>query len=350
MKERRFVARFPPTVAHSFERKRVVASALALFVASVLPAIAFVSKAETEQAQNEAPSPQRSRFFEEDDPAVIWSGAWSTKLLGLHSAGQARLAMDAGAEASFTFVGTGASWIGYRDEWSGIAKVFVDGTLKATVDTYSPMAKARATLYTISGLPQGRHTLTVQATGTHSDASTASWIWVDVFSLPQPAAATAEANAEIIPRRLYPLPAGGAGRRRAASPNQRNADRASAEAQDPAVNWTGTWSTNQLPAHRDGSARLSMDAESRVSFVFTGTGVKWIGYRDEWSGIADVLIDGTVRATVDTYLTPAKARAVLFTVDGLPQGTHTLTVQPTGRHRPGSGGAWIWVDAFSVTP
>jgi hypothetical protein len=76
--------------------------------------------------------------------------------------------------------------------------------------------------------------------------------------------------------------------------------------------------------------------------------VSWIGYRDEWSGIADVLLDGRLRGTVDTFSSPARAQAVVFTIDGLSEGTHRLTIQPTGRRRPASGGAWIWVDAFSI--
>jgi len=114
------------------------------------------------------------------------------------------------------------------------------------------------------------------------------------------------------------------------------------------VTWSGTWSTNQLAIHGGGSARLSMETSARVSVVFTGTGVSWIGYRDEWSGIADVLLDGRLRATVDTYAKPARAQAELYAIDGLPEGDHTLTIQPTGRRRQASGGSWIWVDAFSI--
>jgi len=45
--------------------------------------------------------------------------------------------MDSGSRASLTFTGTGVSWILYRDEWSGIANVYLDGVLKSAVDTYA---------------------------------------------------------------------------------------------------------------------------------------------------------------------------------------------------------------------
>jgi hypothetical protein len=92
-----------------------------------------------------------------------------------------------------------------------------------------------------------------------------------------------------------------------------------------------------------------MEPGSRVSVVFTGTGVTWIGYQDEWSGMADVSLDGKHRATVDTYSAPARAQVELYSIEGLPVGTHTLLIQPTGRRRDASGGSWVWVDAFSVT-
>jgi hypothetical protein len=39
--------------------------------------------------------------------------------------------------AAFTFNGTAVKWIGYKDAWSGIAKVYIDGVLKAQIDPSS---------------------------------------------------------------------------------------------------------------------------------------------------------------------------------------------------------------------
>jgi hypothetical protein len=276
-------------------------------------------------------------FFEEDDPTVRWSGSWPRNLLPTNSGGTARLAMEAGAEVTFAFTGAGVSWIGYRDEWCGMAEVSLDGVLQATVDTYSTPARAQATLYTVAGLGGGAHTLTLRTTGTQNAAAKGSWIWVDGFSvvashgLPSPEARAARESETA----------------EAVSPGPENATRL--EQDDPTVTWKGAWSTNQLPAHSSGSARLSMDPSARVSLVFRGTGVTWVGYRDEWSGIADVRLDGRRRATVDSYSTPATAGAALYTIDGLTDGTHTLVIRPTSRHHPASGGSWIWVDAFAIT-
>jgi hypothetical protein len=118
------------------------------------------------------------------------------------------------------------------------------------------------------------------------------------------------------------------------------------EESSPAIAYTGSWSANQQAGHSGGGARLSMDAGSGAAFVFSGTGASWVGYRDEWSGIATIRVDGVVKGTVDTYATPQQARAVLYSIGGLSNGTHTLTVEATGTRSAASAGSWIWVDAF----
>jgi len=293
-------------------------------------------------------APDRAVLVQEDDPAVTWRGGWSTKPLAASSGGTARLTMDAEARASISFVGSGVRWIGYRDEWCGLARVYVDGELRATVDTYSGSARARATLYAVSGLGEGPHTLTIEATGTSRAAAAGSWVWVDAFWLsPGAVALGTQPGGGPLPS-LVPSPEREAPR--AATPGRPVGEDASRFEQDAAaVSWSGPWSTNSLAAHSGGSARLSMEPGSRVSVAFTGTGVTWIGYQDEWSGMADVSLDGEHRATVDTYSAPARAQVELYSIEGLPAGTHTLLIQPTGRRRDASGGSWVWVDAFSVT-
>jgi len=287
--------------------------------------------------------------FEQNAPSVTLTGGWSTNSLPANSGGSAVLSMEAGAQATFAFAGTSVSWIGYRDEWCGLADVFLDGALQTTVDTYAAPARAQAILYSASGLRDGRHTLTIQAKGAHSSASSGSWIWVDAFLVAEPSSSPPpRADSS----RMGPITAS----EDPSTPSSRNRGGARAhgeverlvEQEDPSATWTGSWSTNHLPAHSGHSARLSMEPSSRVDFSFTGTGVRWLGYRDEWSGIAEVYLDGRLRATVDTYAKPARPQVEIYAIDGLRDGPHTLTIQPTGRHATASGGAWIWVDAFSI--
>src|SRR5206468_5357593 len=71
--------------------------------------------------------------IEEDNPAVAYSGQWFSNNLALHSNSRAALAMDKNASAMLVFTGTAVSWVGYRDESCGTARVYLDGSLVATV-------------------------------------------------------------------------------------------------------------------------------------------------------------------------------------------------------------------------
>src|SRR6266566_5216109 len=93
------------------------------------------------------------------------------------------LAQAAGARMAITFVGTAVRWIAYRDPWCGIANVYVDGALVAQVDTYVNDYLKAVTMYTVTGLPAGQHTLLIEATGQKNSAAHASWIWVDAVDV-----------------------------------------------------------------------------------------------------------------------------------------------------------------------
>src|SRR5204863_119882 len=120
------------------------------------------------------------------------------------------------------------------------------------------------------------------------------------------------------------------------------------EENDPAVTLRGPWLPNGLPVHSGGAAALAMDVSSSATFAFTGTVVRWLGYRDPWSGLAQVTLDGQLQGTVDTYAATFESQAVLYTLTGLVPGRHTLAIQATGRRHPLSLGNWVWVDAFEI--
>jgi hypothetical protein len=130
-----------------------------------------------------APAPSKVVRYEQTDPAVQYSGSWYPNHGGFNSGGSAVLAMDANAQAKFTFTGTGVKWIGFRDAWSGIAQVYVDGVLTATVDTYSANEQAQAVQYSVTNLSNGSHTLTIVLTGANGSASAGSWVWIDAFDV-----------------------------------------------------------------------------------------------------------------------------------------------------------------------
>jgi hypothetical protein len=120
------------------------------------------------------------------------------------------------------------------------------------------------------------------------------------------------------------------------------------EESSPLIQYSGSWFVNTSTASSQSRAMLAMDVGSAATFSFVGKGVHLIGNRDQWSGIAHVLIDGALVGTVDTYASPAQPQNLVFGVSGLKRGPHTITVQVTGTHNATSGGAWVWIDAFDV--
>lgn len=82
-----------------------------------------------------------------------------------------------------SFTGTAVRWISARAPVTGIARVYVDGTLMGEVDTYATSEEGQVVVFTGAGLPRGAHTLTIEVTGTKNPASTFNWIIVDAFDV-----------------------------------------------------------------------------------------------------------------------------------------------------------------------
>ncbi len=320
---------------------------------------------------------------ENNAPSVTYSGSWFPNGASVFSAAGATSSMDAGSKATVTFNGTGLTWIGYTDEWAGIARVSVDGALKGEIDTYSTPNRAQARTYTLTGLPAGSHTLVIEATGRKNASSGGTWVWVDAFDV-ETASTSGTTGGSTAPTTgstsggttsgtttstgttggtttgtTSGTTSGGtttsngetstgtSGGGSTSTPPTGSNFRV--EQTSTAVKFSGTWQQNRNAVFSGSSAKLAMDAGSKATFTFTGTSVSWVSYRDEWSGIAQVFVDGALKGEVDAYATPYKPRAAVYSASGLNWGTHTISIVVTGRRNPASRGRWIWVDAFDYT-
>jgi hypothetical protein len=119
------------------------------------------------------------------------------------------------------------------------------------------------------------------------------------------------------------------------------------EQSDASIQYTGDWYTNNNDNESGGTAYLTLNGSA--TFTFSGTGARWIGFSDPWSGLANVFVDDSPQGTIDTYFTGTKYQPVQYTITGLSSGTHTLKIQATGSSNPAASASWIWVDAFDVT-
>jgi alpha-amylase len=257
--------------------------------------------------------------IEQDDPNIVYSGNWYSNESPLHSGGVAALTNAPGARVTLSFTGTGITWVGVVDGYSGLATVYVDGGMTIT-DSYADPASYQHGVYSVRGLSSGTHTLTIEVTHERAGRTEGSWVWVDAFDIE---------NGKPVPGGI-------------------TADTGRVEENNPALLFTGRWYANTNPDHSGGGSVLATDAGARATVAFNGTGVTWIAYRDEWCGVARVYVDGELKATVDTYLSPSQARAVPYTIDGLAAGTHTLTIEATGTRNESAKGSWVWLDSFIV--
>jgi hypothetical protein len=275
--------------------------------------------------------------IEENDVSIAYSGLWHRHVQTTHSGSSAVLSNHEGARAVVSFTGTGISWIGAVDEWSGLADVTIDGRL-LTVNSSRPATRFQVVLFTVNGLSNGPHKLSIEVRdergfGDHHGVTIPTperknhdflraWVWLDAFDVHDGMGVAGG------------LPAATAGR---------------IENDNPAITYTGIWNLNASPVQSGGTAVLANGPRAAVSLTFNGTGIEWIAYRDQWSGLARVIVDGEVKETIDTFLSPAQGRAVAYRIEGLQPGNHSLRIEVTGTRSEGSGGSWVWLDAFNVT-
>jgi hypothetical protein len=257
--------------------------------------------------------------IEENDPSITYSGNWYTNASASNSQGSAALTNATGARAVVTFTGRAITWIGVGDRWNGLATVTVDGQ-PYKVDGWAANTQYQQVLFTVSGLSVGAHKLSIEINHERGPNGQGSWVWIDAFDVQDGAGVSG-------------LPAATVGR---------------VENDNPAVTYTGIWYLNVNGVHSGGTAVLAVGAGSAVTLNFNGTGIAWITYRDEWSGLARVILDNVLTGTIDTYLLAGQARTAAYTVEDLPPGNHTLRIEATGTHNLRSAGSWVWLDAFDV--
>src|SRR6185295_9209359 len=133
------------------------------------------------------------RRFQEDDldpqkgvAATTYTGAWTFGNVNrVWSEGAAHTSQSPGARATFTFTGTGVSYIGCQKNSIGPVNIYVDDVLQAPPkgSNFSNFFKAPVEafqhdrIFSIDGLAFGEHKLTIEA------VSSTSFIVVDAFDV-----------------------------------------------------------------------------------------------------------------------------------------------------------------------
>ena len=71
--------------------------------------------------------------YEDSNSVLSFGGEWETREGKLLSASKARFATSRGSRATLNFVGRGLTWIGPKSRDHGLARIYIDGSLKSTV-------------------------------------------------------------------------------------------------------------------------------------------------------------------------------------------------------------------------
>ena len=115
--------------------------------------------------------------------SVTYNGHWELVDTVQANANSLHAINKAGRESMISFWGTGVSWIGMSGNNLGIADVFIDGNLQASVDLYGAQQFWQQTVFTVNNLPEGLHELKVVTTGKKNALSTDSWVVIDAFDV-----------------------------------------------------------------------------------------------------------------------------------------------------------------------
>ncbi|MEP7360890.1 MAG: S8 family serine peptidase [Chloroflexota bacterium] len=131
-----------------------------------------------------ATSSIKVKLLQEGAAGVTYSGVFKLVSVSGASGGKVRQTSVAGRSATLTFTGSSVALVSTLGPARGIVSIWLDGSLKSTLDLYSASLKTKRVVWSVA-TGAGLHTLEVRVTGTHSGASSSSRVDVDAFLVQQ---------------------------------------------------------------------------------------------------------------------------------------------------------------------
>ena len=281
-----------------------------------------------------ATSGVRTVELNDNDPGIVYTGSWSSSTgrgLGDYQ-DDVHWSETNGDAFTYSFVGNGVDYITEKDPSQGEVEIYVDGALKATVDTHADSRSAQQLVYSISDLPNGTHTIRgVKKSG--------QFMLVDKLVIRQESllnpgtaafdkAAPADVTTEI-------------GRDPGELVSIANAGKALVKGTDYTVDGkVVTIKQAYLAAQPTGSTKLDFSFHgdyrddvhaatangATIEFAFEGTSVDWVTALGPDQGEADVYIDNKLVKRVNLANPARVTTQQVFTQSGLKDGSHTLRI------------------------
>ncbi|HHV41475.1 MAG TPA: hypothetical protein GXX72_01310 [Clostridiaceae bacterium] len=119
--------------------------------------------------------------IEDNSGYVKYTGSWEQRAHGPVSGETFHRTETPGASASLTFHGTGVSLISAKADGWGIADIYIDGAKVESVDCYDTAALWQQTIFSVTDLADGVHTIKVVCSGEKNAASVGYRIGIDAF-------------------------------------------------------------------------------------------------------------------------------------------------------------------------
>jgi hypothetical protein len=295
-----------------------------------------VSVTDSSAGQPTPPAASRALTVNDNDPGIVYTGTWgqsTNRGLGDYN-DDVHFTENNGASFQYTFQGTGIGYVTETDESQGDVDVYIDGEFKKTVSTHNEPGQARGvqqTVYSVSGLPNGSHTLrVVKKSGGFMLIDRLNVTLESLLSTTTTAAfdksSPVEVSVDVLrdPGELASISHNGTALERGT--DYRVSGR------------TVTIAKPFLAALPVGDAALAFQFRGdyhddihytkangdSVSFGFRGTGVRWITALGPDQGTVDVFIDGKKAKRVDTHNDARVTGRTVFAVDNLKNGNHTF--------------------------
>jgi hypothetical protein len=284
----------------------------------------------------------RTTTADDTDSAILYTGSWNNSTgRGFGDYGDGvHWTQNVGDSFSYTFTGTGVSYLTELDQSEGNADVYIDGGLVKTISASSDASHphvAQQTVFSTNGLTNGQHTLKVVM-------RSGQFMLLDCLKVVQPGLidpasvsfddkAPADVTVTLLrdPGELVGIAYNGTTLKKGTDYSVSGSKVTFASAFLKALP-VGSDSLNvsfRGDANDDVHATTA-DGDS-VSYTFEGTGVDWITATGPDQGLVDIYIDGKRVKRVDTSSESRRTQQLAYSVSGLHKGTHTfMAVKASG--------------------
>ena len=118
---------------------------------------------------------------DDQNPSVSYEGSWTHDPMPGAYANTFSYSNVAGNNASFTFEGSGISFLSSLESNRGLAEIVLDGVSQGKFDLYSAAAVRQSEVFRADNLSPGQHTIQVVVTGEKNPAAVGAYVDVDAF-------------------------------------------------------------------------------------------------------------------------------------------------------------------------